>query len=765
MSVSKLLPAGGANDFNIALGGTYTSITFTKEYAAGGYSIVSASGDTTLDIYAFNADGSIAAYTSTKSMTATKGFSKMVILGGASGDLLSFTFKLTYVSTNETAETSAGPVAASVSPSSLPNINDSTTITGRNFNAAMTATFTGTDAVVRNAKSITVGSATSAIIVRPDDFPTTVDPYTITLSNSAAGVNDPVGSSANILASSITAGESPVWSTSATLPAYQQGYAYSTTLVATDSSDPGSTMSYAVNSGTLPNGLSLAGSTGVISGTPTVSSTSTVTVRATDSGGNYVDRAFTLSDSAPIWSSPAAGALSSGVINTAYTSVTFVAYDTNGASTTTAGITYSVASGSIPSGMTLNSSTGVFSGTPTSAGDVSFTVRATDSGSKTADRSFTMTIGLGSMNNISVASGGTHTDLTSTAQYATGAGAAATAISLNSALICGGTNGVGSGAPSSSAYVYTISSNTWTQKANMPAIRSGHGIAAVGTTVYVWGGNPNSMSDNYWGGSVESRSAGIGQSTTSTMWAYSISGNSWTTKTAMPVSTMQSNGAASGTKIYAFGRDAGADAGSAGSRDIYIYDTVADSWSTLTNQFADFSSGSTSWVTSNKTGMIYGWAGHFGASQNAQANATSRFYSFTPSTNTLTLITSGVNTQNSQWPSTNSHLGTAWFPGNGNNGYAFFMGGQAGSDNYTRFYDISAGTWSSGNSPSANSGSISTMINSNFYANNCYNMTSYAPGSTTSTAVFFGGYGNSTEKFTPATGTGTSDILATTYAS
>jgi hypothetical protein len=31
MAVSKLAASGGANDFNVNIGGTYTAITFTKE--------------------------------------------------------------------------------------------------------------------------------------------------------------------------------------------------------------------------------------------------------------------------------------------------------------------------------------------------------------------------------------------------------------------------------------------------------------------------------------------------------------------------------------------------------------------------------------------------------------------------------------------------------------------------------------------------------------------------------------------------------------
>ena len=33
MSVSRLLPGGGANDFNLNIGGSFTSVSFDKEYS------------------------------------------------------------------------------------------------------------------------------------------------------------------------------------------------------------------------------------------------------------------------------------------------------------------------------------------------------------------------------------------------------------------------------------------------------------------------------------------------------------------------------------------------------------------------------------------------------------------------------------------------------------------------------------------------------------------------------------------------------------
>ena len=47
----------------------------------------------------------------------------------------------------------------------------------------------------------------------------------------------------------------------------------------------------------------------------------------------------------------------------------------------TAPVTYSIGSGTLPSGLTLNSSTGAISGAPTTVGNSSFSVKATDSGS------------------------------------------------------------------------------------------------------------------------------------------------------------------------------------------------------------------------------------------------------------------------------------------------------------------------------------------------------------------------------------------------
>ncbi|TAF59217.1 MAG: hypothetical protein EAZ57_11840, partial [Cytophagales bacterium] len=71
----------------------------------------------------------------------------------------------------------------------------------------------------------------------------------------------------------------------------QENIAYSQTLVASGGSAP---YNYAVTAGTLPTGLTLNGSSGLISGTPTVLGSSTFTITVTDAGGCTVVQNYTL---------------------------------------------------------------------------------------------------------------------------------------------------------------------------------------------------------------------------------------------------------------------------------------------------------------------------------------------------------------------------------------------------------------------------------------------------------------------------------------
>jgi hypothetical protein len=379
--------SAAGEDFTISVGASgNTKSDLGKSFGSGNYICTSSLSDSSLDIYLLGSDGSVAGYanatTATTTVVASAPFQYVVVYGATSNDTLTFQYK-TVVSpaSNSTSDLLIGPRAISISASSLKNIDDTTTITGQNFATNVAVAFTGTGYSSTAAKSIVRASSTSLLVTRPDNFPPSASPFTITVTNPATV--SPISSNANILSNAVTAGAAPVWSTAASLPTFTRAVAYSTTVVATD--EAGSTITYSAVSGSLPTGLSLNSSTGVISGTPTTALTTTYTIRATDQGGNFVDRAFTLTNAGPAWTT-AAGQLAVGTVSSAY-STTITATDDSGTAPT-----LSIISGSLPSGLSLNASTGAITGTPSAAPaeGTTFTVRATDANGLTADRVFSI---------------------------------------------------------------------------------------------------------------------------------------------------------------------------------------------------------------------------------------------------------------------------------------------------------------------------------------------------------------------------------------
>jgi hypothetical protein len=81
----------------------------------------------------------------------------------------------------------------------------------------------------------------------------------------------------------------------ARLPNRTVGIAYSQTVSASGGTAP---YTFAVSAGTLPAGLALNTSTGVISGTPTGTGTSTFTIKATDAAGNSGSRVYMVATAA-----------------------------------------------------------------------------------------------------------------------------------------------------------------------------------------------------------------------------------------------------------------------------------------------------------------------------------------------------------------------------------------------------------------------------------------------------------------------------------
>jgi hypothetical protein len=113
--------------------------------------------------------------------------------------------------------------------------------------------------------------------------------------------------------------------------------------------------------------MQMNASVGVIGGTPTAAGVSTITLTATNSYGSSSAVLSLTVNAAP---SILTTLLPAAVVGTAY-SQTLSASGSNP-------ITWSVTGGALPSGLTLNASSGVISGTPAAAGTASFTVNATN---------------------------------------------------------------------------------------------------------------------------------------------------------------------------------------------------------------------------------------------------------------------------------------------------------------------------------------------------------------------------------------------------
>jgi subtilase family serine protease len=162
------------------------------------------------------------------------------------------------------------------------------------------------------------------------------------------------------------------------------GTAVSLQIKATDSAS-GQTLTYSATG--LPAGLSINSSSGLISGTPTTAGDNNVTVTATDTTGASGSASFTwdISSSTGNTVTVTNPGNQTGTVGTA---VSLQIKATDSASGQT--LTYSATG--LPAGLTINSSSGLISGTPTTAADYNVTVTATDTTGASGSASFTWDI-------------------------------------------------------------------------------------------------------------------------------------------------------------------------------------------------------------------------------------------------------------------------------------------------------------------------------------------------------------------------------------
>ena len=167
----------------------------------------------------------------------------------------------------------------------------------------------------------------------------------------------------------------------ATLVGGTIGTAYTQTLTQIGLSG---TPAWSVSVGTLPAGITLAGASGVISGTPTTTGTSNFTISLTNGAGCTQTKTYSIVVVCPT--------LVFGV-TTASGATVAAAYSLNaGVTGNTGTIVYSVLP-TLPAGLSINTATGVISGTPTAVTpSATYVVTATQTVACFATQSYTFAV-------------------------------------------------------------------------------------------------------------------------------------------------------------------------------------------------------------------------------------------------------------------------------------------------------------------------------------------------------------------------------------
>jgi hypothetical protein len=183
-------------------------------------------------------------------------------------------------------------------------------------------------------------------------------------------------------------------------------------------------------------------------------------------------------DTVPTITAPASP-LTQGATGQAFPSVTFTA-------TGTAPITWSVTAGSLPPGMTLNASTGAYSGTPTAGGTFNFTVTATNNGGMDSDPYTHTIIGAAGVDSNALLTGNSLAAFTAASPGAVEGGIPVTGLNMGDTLVSidrrpqnGFLYALGFNSGAGSVQLYAVSSTTGVA---LPIGTTGMFVAADGTT-------------------------------------------------------------------------------------------------------------------------------------------------------------------------------------------------------------------------------------------------------------------------------------------
>jgi hypothetical protein len=225
-----------------------------------------------------------------------------------------------------------------------------------------TTSLVASGGVTPYAWSIVAGSLPAGLSISPTTGLISGIPTAQGTSNFTVQVEDSTNATATATASIIVF--SPLTLAGGPQPEGTVGVPYTTSLVAAGGETP---YAWSIVAGALPAGLSISPTTGIISGTPTVKGTANFTVQVKDSLSATATAAVSITINSPLTMT---NTLPNGTVGVAYSSMI-------GASGGTTPYNCSITGGTLPAGLALAGCT--VSGTPTTAGSATVTVKVTDS--------------------------------------------------------------------------------------------------------------------------------------------------------------------------------------------------------------------------------------------------------------------------------------------------------------------------------------------------------------------------------------------------
>jgi Putative Ig domain len=257
-------------------------------------------------------------------------------------------------------------------------------------------------------------------------------PTTAAVSNVTIGASNPAGSNTKTLVLTVVVA-APVIN-SALTKAGTVGTALSYQIAATNTPT-------SFNATGLPAGLSINTTTGVISGTPVTAGTTNVNISATNAGGTDTDVLAITIAPAPVVAPVITSTLTkSGISGTALN------YQITASNTPT-----SYNATGLPAGLSINTTTGLISGTPTGSGTINVSISATNSaGTDTKTLVITVTVPVPVINSALTKAGNVGVAL-SYQIAATNTPTSFNATGLPAGLSINNTTGVISGTPSAIA--------------------------------------------------------------------------------------------------------------------------------------------------------------------------------------------------------------------------------------------------------------------------------------------------------------------------